>query len=66
LKRTPQERSKPQDPTVVVHEPTNLQDEIQRRAYEIYEEHGMMGGSEIDDWLQAEAELRSETARKAA
>jgi hypothetical protein len=66
LKRTLQERSKPQDQTVTVDKPTDIREQVQQRAYEIYEQRGMMGGSEIEDWLQAEAELHAETARKAA
>jgi hypothetical protein len=32
--------------------------DIARRAYEIYESRGATGGADIDDWLQAERELR--------
>ena len=32
-------------------------EEIRRRAYEIYLERGGQPGGEIDDWLQAEREL---------
>ncbi|HLK92291.1 MAG TPA: DUF2934 domain-containing protein [Polyangia bacterium] len=39
------------------------QDEIARRAYELYLQRGSVPGHETDDWLQAEAEL---TARAAA
>jgi Protein of unknown function (DUF2934) len=34
-----------------------LEERIQRRAYEIYVEHGNQSGSELDDWLQAEEEV---------
>jgi hypothetical protein len=37
-------------------EPKN--DEIRRRAYEIYLEGGSLPGRELDDWLRAERELR--------
>jgi hypothetical protein len=37
------------------------EDEIQARAYEIYLERGGGEGNEIDDWLQAERELRGKT-----
>jgi Protein of unknown function (DUF2934) len=37
--------------------PADLENDIRRRAYEIYEERGMIGGSEIDDWLRAEVEV---------
>jgi hypothetical protein len=32
-------------------------EEIRRRAYEIYLERGEQPGGELDDWLQAEREL---------
>jgi hypothetical protein len=32
--------------------------DIARRAYEIYESRGTTGGTDLDDWLQAERELR--------
>jgi Protein of unknown function (DUF2934) len=32
-------------------------EEIRRRAYEIYLERGEQSGTELDDWLQAEREL---------
>jgi hypothetical protein len=37
------------------------QDEIARRAYELYLQRGSVPGRETDDWLQAEAELAGET-----
>ena len=39
------------------------QDEIARRAYELYLQRGSVPGHETDDWLQAEAELSAESAR---
>ena len=33
--------------------------EIHRRAHEIYMERGGTDGAELDDWLQAERELRA-------
>jgi hypothetical protein len=38
--------------------PINLEDEIRRRAYEIYEHRGSAPGSEAEDWLTAEREVR--------
>jgi hypothetical protein len=32
---------------------------IARRAYEIYEERGRSHGDDINDWLRAEAEVKS-------
>ena len=34
------------------------EEEIRRRAYEIYLERGEQPGRELDDWLQAERELK--------
>jgi hypothetical protein len=58
MKRTEQEpfaRSKPI--------PIDLEDEVRRRAYEIYEQHGGTSGSDVEDWLQAEAEILDDTQR---
>jgi DUF2934 family protein len=35
-----------------------LEERIRRRAYELYVERGSESGSEFDDWLQAEEEIR--------
>jgi hypothetical protein len=37
--------------------PINLDDEIRRRAYELYEQRGNAYGSETEDWLIAESEI---------
>jgi hypothetical protein len=37
--------------------PINLEDEIRRRAYEIFEERGSVPGNEHEDWLRAEREV---------
>ncbi len=34
------------------------EEEISRRAYEIYLEGGEVSGSDLDDWLRAERELK--------
>jgi hypothetical protein len=34
------------------------QEEIRRRAYEIYLERGEQPGCDLDDWIQAERELQ--------
>jgi hypothetical protein len=33
-------------------------DEIARRAYEIYEARGRTDGADLDDWFEAERQLR--------
>ena len=34
-----------------------LQDQIRARAFQLYEQRGRNDGHDLDDWLQAEAEL---------
>lgn len=38
--------------------PINLEDEIRRRAYELWEQHGRQSGHENEHWLLAEREVR--------
>ena len=38
--------------------PFNLDDEIRRRAYELYAERGFSSGHEHEDWLRAEREVK--------
>ena len=38
-------------------------DAIAHRAYEIYESRGRIDGRDVEDWLQAERELTSITAK---
>jgi hypothetical protein len=46
--------------------PTNLEQEIRRRAYELYEERGREDGHELDDWLRAEEQVKARQARSIA
>ena len=39
-------------------------DEIQARAYEIHTERGGDNGHDLDDWLQAERELKAEHSKE--
>jgi hypothetical protein len=44
-----------------------LDDQIRRRAYELYEERGRTDGAELEDWVRAETEvLSSDDTAKAA
>jgi hypothetical protein len=46
---------------------SNISDEeIRRRAYELYESRGGNGGSAEDDWYRAERELRARKSSKSA
>jgi len=39
------------------HDNPVLQEKIRHRAYELYVQRGSQSGSELDDWLRAEAEI---------
>ena len=43
-----------------------LQEQIRRRAYELYEQRGRDDGHETDDWLQAESEVTQQKERTVA
>ena len=40
-------------------EPFSDRDSIARRAYEIYQSRGGQHGADLDDWLEAERQLKS-------
>lgn len=46
--------------------PINLEDEIRRRAYELYQQRGSASGSEAEDWLAAEREVRQRYRQQSA
>ncbi len=46
--RTPQEAAEAR---------SELEEQIRRRAYKLYEQRGRVDGHALDDWLQAEAEM---------
>ena len=46
------------NPSLQVVEPSEYHD-IQTRAYELYEQRGREDGHELEDWLQAEAEINA-------
>jgi hypothetical protein len=47
--------SAPSDPTI--------EEQIRRRAYELYEARGHQGGFQEEDWARAESEVRAKHAR---
>lgn len=62
MKRIDQDR-----PTQSPRTPVELEETVRRRAYQIYEQRGMAEGLEVEDWLEAEAELfEAQRAPKAA
>jgi hypothetical protein len=56
------EPRKPAAPPV----PINLEDEIRRRAYELYQQRGPASGGEAEDWLTAEREVRQRYRQRSA
>ena len=40
--------------------PVDLQEQVRRRAFELYEQRGKEDGHELDDWLQAESEVQQQ------
>jgi DUF2934 family protein len=41
------------------------EEQVRRRAYELYEARGRGDGHDIEDWLEAEAEITPRTERAA-
>ncbi len=44
----------------------NLEEEIRRRAYELFQERGGQHGRDNEDWLRAETEIRARYANRTA
>ena len=51
------------DQTLTPYEPTC--EEIRERAYEVYVGRGRIDGFDLEDWLQAEKELRENGNKRA-
>ena len=45
---------------------SEVQEQIRRRAHELYEERGRGAGRDLEDWLQAESEVTQQKAKTAA
>lgn len=48
-----------QSESEVTKSEVDLQEQIRRRAYELYEQRAKEDGHDVDDWLQAESEARA-------
>lgn len=53
----PSEKGKSTSVTAISDPRPNLEEEIHRRTYELYEQRGREDGLDLDDWLRAEAEV---------
>jgi hypothetical protein len=63
MKRKPSTLAQKSDePTILI--PTEQQ--IQQRAYELYEQRGRTDGHDLEDWLQAEREIKGTQANEGA
>ena len=61
----PKEPEKGKDPIPVEESaPLSLQERIRERAHQIYLQRGPEHGTEVDDWLQAERQIREEQDRE--
>jgi len=49
--------------TMTGAEPQDLEKQIRRRAYELYETCGREDGHDFDDWLRAEKEITRQKTR---
>jgi DUF2934 family protein len=52
---------KSDEPTVLIP----MEQQIQQRAYELYEQRGRTDGYDLDDWLRAESEIKGRQAKAA-
>lgn len=46
--------------------PEEIEEQIRKRAYELYYERGAEDGHDLDDWLRAETEVRGKAKAIAA
>ncbi len=54
------------DPTaapLLARAPVDVTPQIAKRAYELYEQRGRQDGSAVQDWEQAEREIRKDEAK---
>lgn len=54
------------DKTISLPHPHRVEDQIRRRAYELYEARGGEDGHEVEDWLKAEEEITTRKTRPVA
>jgi Protein of unknown function (DUF2934) len=48
------------------HSAVDVESEIRRRAYELYESRGYVDGQAEEDWIQAEREIRARQQKHSA
>jgi hypothetical protein len=53
---------KSDEPTILIP----IEQQIQQRAYELYDQRGRTDGQDLEDWLQAEREIKGTQTNAAA
>jgi Protein of unknown function (DUF2934) len=61
----------PQMPTLptetrATESPVDIQEQVRRRAFDLYKQRGREDGHDLDDWLQAESELVQQRTKAVA
>jgi Protein of unknown function (DUF2934) len=62
----PKEPIRTQSRDIPTNAHPNLEEEIRRYAYELYEDRGREHGHDLDDWVRAEAEVTGTAVRTRA
>ena len=62
----PKDRTQKPTANIATESHPNLEEQIRRRAHELYEERGREDGHDMEDWLRAEAEITAKNAKTAA
>lgn len=66
MKHSPKSSSSREQLPTTVLAYAELDEQVRTRAYALYEQRGCEDGHDLDDWLQAEAELTSNRAKGVA
>jgi Protein of unknown function (DUF2934) len=66
MKQTRPASNPSQTPKHVAKPTPELQEQVRRRAHEVYEQRGREEGHGLDDWLQAEAEVTQQQTKNVA
>jgi hypothetical protein len=61
LNSRPPNAPKSDEPSVLIP----IEQQIRQRAYELYEQRGRTDGHDLDNWLQAEYEIKGRQANAA-
>jgi hypothetical protein len=65
-RREPEIRENQSESARAISDPTELEERIRVRAYELYEARGHEHGHDREDWLQAEGEILGPQRKAAA